>query len=516
MEDIADAYETWVAKKWQECYPLLFGADQAKPETGSEVIPGIQRFKGIINLLYEMEIQLLGASENYVNIIIRGGKFHAAFAHTRDPYRPKIAITRMELHEFQEKDVTTTIPDTVVAHFSEDFENIYKSKPSCLRFIDAELVQSYVDFLSKYGGDSPQNIPISELLSLFTRWINALITGKWAQYPESPLCSFLKIASSRYANLPANLVSLILKRSTFKRASLLLLDSSHGIIGLKLAETPSGAEVTLIAEKIIPPVTWETFPEFLRDQRKKHNVRNVTYLRLQPILELLKEMVVTPPPFTAERWNVCVQRIVNLVKNYGETWASSPPPLTVNNLFRFLTRMLGINFNLRKISYWYIPHAFTNLLTETTGGTGSILCLYHTEKEIHSLLIQLENASLTRIDAINSDFLNAVRDRVLGANQIQENAKQIFNLARQTHPKITGVLLLGPEFFDLLLGRLLGSFLSLRALKIFSASRAVKQLMDSRNFYMYPETVALQYLRKISGFKLLGWISRLFFDRHEF
>ncbi len=493
MEDIADAYENRVGNQSQS-----------------------EKLRGIFIVFHEFENQLLGAGENYINLIIKGGKFYAAFAYARFPNEQNIKIARMELGEFQGKDVSTTKHDAVVAHFFEAFEKKYKSKPVSLRIMDAEMVQSYVDFLSKYGGDSSQNIPFAVFGTLLARWITALKTGSWTQYPETPFCSFLKQASTRYANLPANLISFFLEKQALKRPNLLLLDSSSGIISMKIIQTPAGAEIVLLADKEISPPNWEAFPEFLHNERVKHKVRNVIYLRLQPIIDLLKDFVVTPPPLSQERRNAVLQRILYFLTKYGENWALSPPPIGNNNLFRFLSRALGFNINLRKISYWYIPDAFTRLLMETTGGTGSILCLYYPEKDVQGYMIQVENTSITHIDTINPDFLASIRERALNSNQIPENSKQIFHLAHQSYPKLASILLVRKEFFNLLFETLPRSFLFMHPLKIFSTSHTLKRLIGSRNFYMYPETVGLQYLRKISGFKLLGWISRLFFDRHEF
>lgn len=515
-DEIVDAYENWVVKKWNEYFPLPIKGSQSESSNGPNVTARLGLLRSVFILLHELENQLLGTSENYVNVIIKSGKFHAAFAHVRKSNDSEISVTRLDLHEFQDKEVSSTVPDHVLAYFFEIFEKMYKLKPNCLRTIDAELLQSYVDFLSKYSETTNKYIPLNELTSLIVRWITAITTGKWTQYPDPPLCAFLRKTSTQYANLPIKLIPFILKKANIKQPTLFLLGTSLGIIASKLVPTPEGSEIMPVAENIVPPLTWEVFPEFLRSERVKHNAHSVIHIRLQPIMDLIKEIVITPPPLSQERCNVILQRTLHLFKDYGESWVTSPPPLTTNNLFRFLTRALGFNLNPQKLSYWFIPHAFTNLLIETTGGSGAILCLYRPGASVQGFVITVENATITKIESINADFLASIRDQVLDSNHVPENIKKIFYMACQTYPKVTNVLIVSEKFFDVLFGTLPTSFLAMRPLKIFSASGALKQLTDTRNFYMYPETVALQYLRKISGFKLLGWISRLFFDRHEF
>lgn len=481
-----------------------------------EVVPHSGVKDSFFILLRELENQLLGTCENYINVIIKDGKFHAATAHVGKSLDQEISVTKLDLNEFQDKDVNSIVPDKFGAHCSELFEKKYKTKPNCIRTIDVELFQSYADFLSKYGGEKNRYMPLNDLTSLIAQWISAIANGKWAQYPDPPLCTFIRNFSTRYANLSSRIFPFLLKRVHVKRPTLFLLGISQGILALKLVPTPKGLEIVPIAESIKPPLNWETFTEFLKDERVKHNARTVIHIQLQPIMDLLKEIVITPPPLSQERWNVVQQRTLQLFKDYGERWVTFPAPLATNNLFRFLTRLLGFNLNLRKLSYWYIPHAFTNILVEATGGKGAILCLYRAEANVLGFLITIENATITRMEPINADLLASIRDRVLDSNHVPENTTKIFHLACQTYSNISNVLLFNDKFFDVLFCKLPTSFLYIRPLKVFAASSALKQLTDSRNFYIYPETVEYHYLRKLSGFKLLGWISRLFFDRHEF
>jgi len=520
--DIIGDYEKLIAQKWKEHLPLNVANAGTKSETGSSNIspPGIQ--SGFLTLTREVGAQFFGGSENYVCIITKDGKYYAAFSHLRKSSEGEIHSTREDIREFQDKDVKVILPDNIIVYFLKFIEKTYKVKPNFIRIIDAELIQGYVDFFSKYAGDSTQNVPLSSIVELFSRWMVAILAGKWTQYPEPPISIFLRNIASKYDNLFVKILASLTKKKFNQKPAAILIELPHGIIPFRFIPTRTGGKITPLEQGKARPTNWEDLPEFLHQERSRLKVGRVISFRLQDFLNVVKEVVITPFPITKTRWEAIGQRGLYLFKNYGETWATSPSPLAINTLLRFLLRFLGYNYNIWKFSYWYAPSAISNFLVEATGGAGTILCLYRSRikkakvNNVQGFTIQIENAAITRIEATDPQFVTSIYEKVKTFYSIPWKAKEAFYLARQNYPNLTNVLFLSEEFFEQLCGKLLGLFLSIHPLKLFSVSRSLKQLKDPRNFYMYPETVEFQYIRKIGGFKLLGWISRLFFDRHEF
>ncbi|OLS12348.1 MAG: hypothetical protein RBG13Loki_3997 [Promethearchaeota archaeon CR_4] len=520
--DIIGDYEKLLERKWKERSSARISDAEIPSNTESSNVLQIKNLSGLTNIAQELGAQLFDSNENHVTIITKNGKYQAAFLHLQTSNEGETRITHENFQEFQDKNVEEISPDKILTHLSEYIYKTYKVKPNFIRIIDVELLQLFVEFYSKHNGNQTLNVTLSFLAELFARWMTGLIAGNWIQYPELPLVTFLRNIASPYDNIIVKILQFLTNKKFNKKPVAIFIDTPNGVLPLRFIPTASGGEFTPVQQAKARPVDWEDFPEFLRQERVRLNVGHIIYFQLREMLDFFNDVIITPIPITNARWKSIGQRGLYFLKNYGESWVTYPPPRIINTFFRFFTRFLGYNYNIWKLSYWYAPSVILNLLVESTGGSGTILCLYRSrtkngrKKNLTGFTIRIESAAITGIESTDPQFVKSLQENGKNIDLTPEKARDVFYKGQQTYPNLTNVLFISEEFFDQLLRKLLGQFLSLSPLKLVNASRTLSRLRDPRNFYMYPETVGFQYLRKIGGFKLLRWISRLFFDRYEF
>ncbi|HMF32520.1 MAG TPA: hypothetical protein VKK79_13945 [Candidatus Lokiarchaeia archaeon] len=471
-------------------------------------------------LVQEFQSQFFDAGINYVEILTEGGEFQGAFGYfSQDPARAA-NWERASLGPFEGQEVAGTSIPTLFDYFTQIGKEQYNVTVSFIRMLDAEVVNASLDFFDQIIRNEQKGIPTEKCLNFLANIGPWLSNGKIKQYPEPPIFAFLREVGVIYANLPVTIFLHLIERLRPEQTRSTLLHFPAGIVALNKGFAGKTPILTLNPEVVKPPADWETFPDFLQSQKKTHNVQNILYLDAEEIASFAKELASSNLPLSSERTNVLGQRALNLLRNYGEVWSAIPRPLIVGNWIRLFNRIIGVNFNLRNLSYWYIPHTLSNALRLTTGGTGSLLLFRATwtnniPTNLLAYVASIEENSLQSITIVDPETLAKLQEEFGNKKQVKDSIAKIFLVAREQMKNLKAVIFLSEEFGKSFMATLQGC-LNVNPLKLVSLSRRLNILKRSHCFYIYPEPAWYKYIARMGGFTLIRWISRLCFDPYEF
>ena len=215
-------------------------------------------------------------------------------------------------------------------------------------------------------------------------------------------------------------------------------------------------------------------------------------------------------PPNKEKLKILFQKLLYGIRSYDSNWSMYPKPRLNNFLLRFLIRLLGVNFNLKKLSHWAIPD-FIFDLSDTYLGLIADLLLILTDKtnlkqaSTEIFLVRIENSTIKQFDYINKTELN---NKV--SQQSLESVK--VELSKQ-FGFISHVLMMDKNLIKTILNVFLIDF---HKISIISFLKVIKQLKNPRYFQVYPEIPPFISLKKRSSISILKDLLSIFIDKHDF
>ena len=116
-----------------------------------------------------------------------------------------------------------------------------------------------------------------------------------------------------------------------------------------------------------------------------------------------------------------LQKALFAYRSFENRWNMVPRPKIFNNLVRFIFRLFGFNFNLKKLSHWAIPDLIFNYIDYYAGLNSRILFIITDQEKNkdrkpsrgiifkdscdHIFLLEFVESTLERISTINKEKL---------------------------------------------------------------------------------------------------------------
>ncbi|NVM16071.1 MAG: hypothetical protein HWN80_00040 [Candidatus Lokiarchaeota archaeon] len=242
------------------------------------------------------------------------------------------------------------------------------------------------------------------------------------------------------------------------------------------------------------------------------DVDKVVILNQNPVLLFLTELFETDIPPNKEKLKLLFQKILYGIRAYDLNWSMFPKPKINNILLRFLTRLFGLNINLKKLSHWAIPDFLFDLGATYIGLNAKILLVLTNKNEDNSkqtstalILFRIENGSIKKLDYINNQELIAKTD--------QQSLESVRLVMSEQFGFISNVLMVDKHLIKTILNTFLINF---HKLSLFSLLKVIKLLKNPRYFQLYPETPAYNLLKKKRSIMFLKELFSIIIDKHEF
>ncbi len=262
-------------------------------------------------------------------------------------------------------------------------------------------------------------------------------------------------------------------------------------------------------------------PNFLQNLKLEKN-RVLYTISLGSLSSLFQEIIEMPVPPSKEKLSLIFQKFLYGMKNYGRLWNIYPKPKIYKTLPRFLLRLIGINLNFRKISYWAIPEFLVNIFGIVLGVKSNTLLLITQNIEIcdkksdgalllernilYSILIEVENGRIEKVKAL--DLKTVISDKAR-----KYDLREIKSIASNDSQLIDTAILIDKEFIT----RFIESyFLEFYRLNFRTKLKTLKMMKDCQKFDAYPRNLLVKYIKKKSTLSLIRRFLPILIDKYEF
>jgi len=257
--------------------------------------------------------------------------------------------------------------------------------------------------------------------------------------------------------------------------------------------------------------------QLVRDQLK---TEKAYYLKQTDLISIITDLFNLPVNLKDDNLKLIFQKILFGYRSYENHWKLQPKPKIYNNLRRFLIRLLGINYNLRKLSHWAISDFIFSLYRGNLGLNCKILFFFtdvaetkYNRKGInflgkvtkHIIFVEVENGALTTIKVINKE------DLIL--NKENESLESIWLTSSTKLGFLSTIVILDKT----LLQEFISHFIFEQTkFAPFKKMKILKMFKNKKYFDMFPEIPPYKLLRKHGAFSLFKLLLPIFIDRHEF
>ena len=217
-----------------------------------------------------------------------------------------------------------------------------------------------------------------------------------------------------------------------------------------------------------------------------------------------------------------LQKLLFGYRNFEKFWFLKPKPVIYNNSLRFITRLLGFNVNLRKLSHWAIPDLISNLFDSWLGLNSQILIIltdiqqsknlnlknfnYLRTVSEYSLLIEIENKTLTKINSINKEDLFNSTTEIKSLESIRYNLSEKFGF-------LTTIIIIDRQLVQKFINHFIFEQSKYSPL---SKVKTLKMLKKQKFFSLFPEIPPYTLLKKKGAISFLKLVLPILIDKHEF
>ncbi len=255
--------------------------------------------------------------------------------------------------------------------------------------------------------------------------------------------------------------------------------------------------------------------------QEKLQVEKIYYFKLSNFIYLISNLFELCIPINKDNIELLMQKILFGYRSFEKHWDMAPRPMIYNTFVRFLIRLFGFNFNLRKLSHWAIPDLIFSFINFYFGLNCKILLLI-TDAKNHKkpksnkqnylkiitkdvFLLEIEKNTLTRIELINKNNIFSGNDSN-SLNWIKVKASEKFGF-------ISSVIMLDKM---LLQNAIKSLFFNHFKLAPFSKMKLLKMMKKQEYFRIYPEIPPYQLIKKKRIISTIKLILPIMIDKHEF
>jgi hypothetical protein len=337
-------------------------------------------------------------------------------------------------------------------------------------------------------------------------------------YPEPNVLCFFKNLISFLEGLRLSKVYSFLNNLLPSFNTLIIINSSQLPIALKLKkEANTSQKSNLNIELTLLEVEKYNFNSKtqIADYRRiqlDFDVDRIITLNQNLLLQFLTEVFEEDIPPNQENLKLLLQKVLFGIRSYNLNWKTFPKLKMNNILLRFLIRLIGINFNINKLSHWAIPDFFFGLSATYLGlNANSLLILTNktknNSKQISTKVfhIQVENGSIKRLNYVTTpEIITKISQNSLESIRLEMSEEFGF---------ISNILMVDIELIKALMKSF---FIEFHKISIFSILKIIKFVKNPKYFQLYPEIPPYTLLKKRRSISFLKDLLAIVIDKHEF
>lgn len=387
--------------------------------------------------------------------------------------------------------------------------------------------------LAQIEAQLPKYPDILHVIDILARTFHEVVkNGALQYYPRLKVVDLLEKLTGYYGKTAIHAGAELLKQTLPEFDVLVSLLADDWALGARLVSKNTTTRLSFLdARKIdaISPRTLEELPGAVREafeietQFEKLKTFSVT-LRAAPLASFLEELADSTFPPSAERSLLLASKVLFGYRSFEALWNIAPYPLSQNAAVRFLLRVLGFNFNIKKISYW----AFPILLYEYAGffvGKTERFALVYCDQAKGAPLIDPRGFGLTLQDGFLRDVtplpeavteaahLTAMEYKQHGYNHLCKQLKADL-LAAGTF--VNRVIVVQRAVARRVVKNVLFDINSTSPFRWFRLVGTIRRLKNSKKFASYPVNPLFLKFTDTGSVKQGKQLLKLLVDKHEF
>ncbi len=252
----------------------------------------------------------------------------------------------------------------------------------------------------------------------------------------------------------------------------------------------------------------------------KLKTENSYYIKQNDIISFISDLLELTVPLKKDNIQFLIQKALFGYRSFETHWDMVPRPRIYNTLIRFIIRLFGYNYNLKKLSHWAIPDLIFNYIDFYIGLNSRILFIItdqeknksgkkmqyksHKDSLNHIFLLNFEESTLKNMIKIEKDELFSTKYNSI--DSIKEKVAEKFGY-------ISSVIV----FDKVLLQNIIKFFIFGHSkFSLLPRFKTLKMLKNERYFKIHPEFPFYKLIKKKRTLALIKLLLPILIDKHEF
>jgi len=284
--------------------------------------------------------------------------------------------------------------------------------------------------------------------------------------------------------------------------------------------------------------------KILRYLKKTYKTSSNFIFQIKLIINLFKDLFESPIPTPTNRAKLLWQKLIYRYTQYGVHWDCYPTPFLFNEQFRYMIYASGTRLNLRRLSYWSLPHLVNHVMCTQWGLSAQIIVVIGNEmlqikntkalpgsKNYNLFLLSLTEGMITKIKPLDSQefstffsqsdfkidrqakkseqyrFKKSLQTQILSKYRMEQSNKLGY---------VNSIIWMSKNFLESLMVNLIFNVHSHTFFPLRHMRKILRKVKDPKEFSMYPENSGIINMKKVSISKFIRDVSLIITDQAEF
>ncbi len=347
-------------------------------------------------------------------------------------------------------------------------------------------------------------------------------------YPEPNIMNFLKeiinfLADFKLSNIFSYLIDLLPKLNI----SIILFSEEFTFIIIIRNEKDKSNLSNLNFQILLPEELELEFKNLKENQiiklvHKTFAPYNTFLFYQNHILKIIEDLFELEIPLDINKIKLILQKLLYGYRSFEINWYRDSRPIIYNPILRWIIRIMGVNYNLKKFSHWGISEFIFNNFNLNFGLNSKIIVIFtdlqdlakknikNIEKSLRigfqkAVLFQIENNALTNIESLlKNDILK---------NSENFSLKHIRNKLSKKYGFISAVISVDKKVIESFFNKIIFKF---SRFTLFSKISLIRTFRKTKYFDIYPKVPIYTFLKKTQYFYMIKTFLQVFIDKYEF
>jgi len=259
--------------------------------------------------------------------------------------------------------------------------------------------------------------------------------------------------------------------------------------------------------------------DLVHETLKPHN----TFLFYQKhILKILEDIFELEIPLNRNKVKLILQKLLYGYRSFEINWFRDSKPIIYNPILRWLIRIMGVNYNLKKFSHWGSSEFIFNAFSLNFGLNSKIIMIFtdlhgFAKKNVKNIKNPIREG-FQRAVLLETEKNNLINIRKLAKNELINQSeinslKDIRNRMSKKYGFISAVISIDKKLINTFLNNLIFKF---SRFTLFSKLSLVRKFRKKYYFNIYPEGPIYKFLKKTHYFYMIKTLLQILIDKYEF